>query len=461
MSEKHQIALVSTNSCDSGVSGLSQSMAIAITITPTRNVSLESNGDDVSRMDCCDTTASSVSMSDHESSEEGEEVVHDASQTIGSASCQRRLFQKQSSWNSSKDSSKDSSKGSSKGSSKPKKSHFLRPQFKLANDVPSITDSSTSTKEAESKSSNGNSNSNNTSERLFQDQMDIVAFQEWPPQRRQPNQHRRYRYHRNHHSHNFHQYPLHHHHHHHNHIGSPSVTSFSVETIATKLGRSPVVVSFDDVDLVHPPVPLELAAPIALAGRIPTGRFPQPFSEEDSCRSTGRPASCSDLMADSIFKTIRSMMCTNNNNNNNNTLPCTTTTSNKHDKKRKRARLSEGHDKIISSSKKQSYGKDSRTATKYNHSKPRLSLQSHASFSRATSAYSTIQKANCKTTKSVSKIQPTKKKPLLDVYRSEVEKARKFMDEMVGLKDCRNDNDNKNDCKSDKKTPRSSLPAKV
>ncbi len=180
-------------------------------------------------------------------------------------------------------------------------------------------------------------------------------------------------------------------------------------------------------------------------------------------KMSGLPPLPNDFVASKkSISTLQSKgMSHNNNNNNNNTLPCTTTTSNKHDKKRKRARLSEGHDKIISSSKKQSYGKDSRTATKYNHSKPRLSLQSHASFSRATSAYSTIQKANGKTTKSVSKIQPTKKKPLLDVYRSEVEKARKFMDEMVGLKDCRNDNDNKNDCKSDKKTPISSLPAKV
>lgn len=139
--------------------------------------------------------------------------------------------------------------------------------------------------------------------------------------------------------------------------------------------------------------------------------------------------------------------------NNNHTLSHATTTSTKHDKKRKRALLSEGHDKIISSSKtkKQSYGK---------HSKPRLSSQSHASFSRATSAYSSIQKANCKTTKSTSEIQPTKKKPLLDVYRSEVEKARKFMDEMVGIKDCRNDNANKHDCKSEK-APISSSPAKT
>ena len=358
MSEKHQIALVSTSSCDSGVSGLSQSMAngnangnaneVAITVTPTRkrNVSLERkedcNGDDASRMDCCDTTASSVSMStsismsDHElesesTSEEGKEVVHDADATISSQTtgrCQRRLFQKQSDCNSNCNSSKDSSKNSSKPKQKHKKSlNFLRPQFKLASktdDVPSITDSSTSTKEDEDDEEKPESNATQETERLFQDQMDIVAFQEWPPQRRQPIQrYSRYRY-RNHHSHNFHQYPLHSNNNNNNvssslSSSSPSVTSFSVETIATKLGRSPVVVSFDDVDHIYPPAPIPLA-PIELAGRIPTGRF-QPsfsFSEEDSSyrSTTNRPASCSDLMADSIFKTIRSMMCTNNNNNN-------------------------------------------------------------------------------------------------------------------------------------------------
>ena len=183
------------------------------------------------------------------------------------------------------------------------------------------------------------------------------------------------------------------------------------------------------------------------------------FDEKMPISTTGLPPLPNDLVAPKrSISTLQSKGMSHKNNS----LPYATTTSSKHDKKRKRARLSEGHDKIISSSKKQSCGKDSRTATKYNHSKPRLSSHPHASFSRATSAYSTIQKANCKTTESISKIQPTKKKPLLEVYRSEVEKARKFMDEMVGLKDCRNDNANEHDCKSDKqKASLSSLPAKA
>eukprot|EP00531_Pseudo-nitzschia_arenysensis_P018935 CAMPEP_0116140488 /NCGR_PEP_ID=MMETSP0329-20121206/13877_1 /TAXON_ID=697910 /ORGANISM="Pseudo-nitzschia arenysensis, Strain B593" /LENGTH=341 /DNA_ID=CAMNT_0003635611 /DNA_START=294 /DNA_END=1319 /DNA_ORIENTATION=- len=333
MSNEHQdIVLVSTSSCDSAVSGLSQTMGIPITCSPTRKVSLEDRGDDASRMDCCDTTASSVSMSDHEpassppstvaknknkdynDNENNENNENNATRTCSHerSSCRRRLFQKQSSWNSTRD------------SSKPKKSpkHFRLGshlnRLSKHNDAPSVTDSSTSTAAAAGEL---HSQTNKT---LFQDDMDIVAFQEWPPQRRQPYQ-RRYRYHRNYDSNNnsnsnsssnnnfHHQYPLH---------MSPSsvCATFSVETIATKLGRSPVVVSFDDVDLIHPHAPL---APISIAGRIPTGRFPgnndpNSFSEsdqEDSCRSNsnsnnnGRTRTgCSDLVAESFFKAIRSTL---------------------------------------------------------------------------------------------------------------------------------------------------------
>lgn len=91
---------------------------------------------------------------------------------------------------------------------------------------------------------------------LFKDERDIVAFQEWPPQRR-------LRY-----FHKIHQSPS-------------SVCDFSVETIATKLGRSPVVVSFnkdfphafdenEDEDLSE-----GASNPVSIKGRIGTGRFPK------------------------------------------------------------------------------------------------------------------------------------------------------------------------------------------
>lgn len=56
--------------------------------------------------------------------------------------------------------------------------------------------------------------------------------------------------------------------------------------------------------------------------------------------------------------------------------------------------------------------------TKFSNSKP--NTQPKLSFSRATSAYGSLPQSNS-----------TKKKNLLDVYRSEVEKAHQFMDEMV------------------------------
>jgi len=94
---------------------------------------------------------------------------------------------------------------------------------------------------------------------LFKDERDIVAFQEWPPQRR-------LRY--------FH--PL---------QQSPSsVCGFSVETIATKLGRSPVVVSFDkdfprafenDENSDDQELPEGASNAVSIKGRIGTGRFPR------------------------------------------------------------------------------------------------------------------------------------------------------------------------------------------
>jgi hypothetical protein len=86
--------------------------------------------------------------------------------------------------------------------------------------------------------------------RLFQDDnLDIVAVQEWPLVRRQ------------------HRYFLH---------RSPSsVCSLSVETIATKLGRSPVVVSFkkDDEQMANTDgIAITITAPTPIHGRIQTGR---------------------------------------------------------------------------------------------------------------------------------------------------------------------------------------------
>ena len=67
-----------------------------------------------------------------------------------------------------------------------------------------------------------------------------------------------------------------------------------------------------------------------------------------------------------------------------------------------------------------------------------------ASFSRATSAYSN-SKTTTKPTPAATKNPQAWKRPLLDVYRSEVDKARKFMDEMVGGPRIRNDSKT-NDC---------------
>ena len=50
----------------------------------------------------------------------------------------------------------------------------------------------------------------------------------------------------------------------------------------------------------------------------------------------------------------------------------------------------------------------------------------------------------------MSNERSTKKKPLLDVYRSEVEKARKFMDEMVGGPRITSQDFGDNNYKSDK-----------
>jgi len=82
--------------------------------------------------------------------------------------------------------------------------------------------------------------------RLFQDDnLDIVAVQEWPLVRRQ------HRY-----------FP---------HRSPSSVCGLSVETIATKLGRSPVVVSFknDDEEIAAANT---ITAPTPIHGRIQTGR---------------------------------------------------------------------------------------------------------------------------------------------------------------------------------------------
>jgi hypothetical protein len=73
---------------------------------------------------------------------------------------------------------------------------------------------------------------------------------------------------------------------------------------------------------------------------------------------------------------------------------------------------------------------------RYHHSKTKP-LTQQASFSRATSAYQNTStntnngsKATTTTTKQPQQ-QQQHRKPLLDVYRCEVEKARQFMDEMV------------------------------
>ncbi len=133
---------------------------------------------------------------------------------------------------------------------------------------------------------------------LFQDEMDIVAYQEWPPQRRQAynqqlciiNGHF-YRI----------MYPV---------QKSPSsvCASLSVETVATKLGRSPVVVAFDDDNLVRDPS--TLASPVPLVGRIQTGKFPRAAPEGET-KTPDADSECSAIDAkkmqspvESFFKAI-------------------------------------------------------------------------------------------------------------------------------------------------------------
>ena len=86
-------------------------------------------------------------------------------------------------------------------------------------------------------------------------------------------------------------------------------------------------------------------------------------------------------------------------------------------KKRKRPPTAPTHDSTLSKNKQGNRP----TASTINFSNSKPKTQTNNSFSRATSAYGSLPQS-----------KSAKKKNLLDVYRSEVEKAHQFMDEMVG-----------------------------
>ena len=119
---------------------------------------------------------------------------------------------------------------------------------------------------------------------------DIVAYQEWHPARRQPLS---FRY------------------------NPSSVCGLSVETIATKVGRSPVVVSFDKsspINIEGPAFPMADDLPLH---RVPTGRFPTHSGsnlddgvvDEAYSKSPNTEQGCSDYGLSVIESTLASMMC--------------------------------------------------------------------------------------------------------------------------------------------------------
>ena len=267
-----------------------QNPQVVLVSTRSSDSSLElclDNDDDGARIDCCDTTESSSSadFSDQEStpqSPQRERETSTKSVTISKKKVgtplRRKLFQ-QSSWKSTE---------SFVETKKPEK----QKRFRIG-----------SPKTEQQEEQREEEVVQNT---LFQDEMDIVAYQEWPPQRRQAYKQQLriinghfYRI----------TYPV---------QKSPSsvCASLSIETVATKLGRSPVVVSFDDDNLVRDPS--TLATPVPLAGRIQTGRFPR--APEGECKSQDADSECSAIEAkkpqspiESFFKaietTFRSMTC--------------------------------------------------------------------------------------------------------------------------------------------------------
>jgi len=125
---------------------------------------------------------------------------------------------------------------------------------------------------------------------------DIVAYQEWHPARRQPLS---FRY------------------------NPSSVCGLSVETIATKVGRSPVVVSFDKsspINIEGPAFPMAEDDDVPLH-RVPTGRFATHsgsnldddgvVDNEAYSKSPGTTTEqgCSDYGLSVIESTLASMMC--------------------------------------------------------------------------------------------------------------------------------------------------------
>ena len=123
---------------------------------------------------------------------------------------------------------------------------------------------------------------------LFRDEMDIVAFQEWPLRHRQ--------------------------------------RTPAVETIATRLGRSPVRVTFRQETEAWPDPSdddyndlVDLEHPIALQARIPTGLPPMmpPPTDDRRRRNSGNNNGCSvgscspaaETILNAIESTLQSMMC--------------------------------------------------------------------------------------------------------------------------------------------------------
>ena len=362
----HQIALVKTFSSDSGgsFSGLSEAMeAINIRTAPGLEQIVALGGDDTSRMDCFEMSSSTVSSlcnytNENENENDSKENTNDSKENerdttsneenarssangATASTTRKKIFAKQSSWkNNNNSNSVNSSSTPSREPKKPKPAssklqHFrLRTRFhnnnhsKNDSDTSSASTTTTTTsvieaaageptkettapKELEEETEtasdpsitlSSSSSTHSSSRKLFRDQMDIVAYQEWPVQRRLEQKYK-YFFHKG----NYYrcQQPL---------QRSPSsvCAGFSVETVATKLGRSPVVVSFDDLDVVHEP---SISTPFSIKGRIQTGLLSNNsskfnFDEEDSLSTSKTGQSYS--MAESFLTAIQSIISCSN-----------------------------------------------------------------------------------------------------------------------------------------------------
>lgn len=261
----HQVVLVSTRSSDS-----------SLELCLDERIH---NDDDGNRIDCCDTTESSSSdgLSDHEATAQS---PHRESK------------------------SKSKTKTKTKSIKTPiRRTLFPQSSWESTESVPLSKTKNQQEDESEQREEEASATPNT----LFQDEMDIVAYQEWPPQRKQA-YHQKLRMINGH----FYRirYPV---------EKSPSsvCASLSVETVATKLGRSPVVVSFDDDHLIHVD-PSDLASPVSLEGRIQTGRFPRPSEAE--CKTQDNDVDCDatapnknqspvEWCFQAIKNTLREMTC--------------------------------------------------------------------------------------------------------------------------------------------------------